>query len=132
MMRAISRALSHPRTGPIASLAAITLAGALAGTMVKAHQQESFLKARIAALAAHDASTLQAELVSCRATVRSYAVQAAASRPGVATAGTRAPRGPGDRRRLAADLVETPPAGVDVCARMESADQAVMKALDRK
>jgi len=82
MMRAISRAFSHPRTGAIASLAAVALAGALAGTMVKADRQERFLKARIAALAAHDASALQSELISCRATVRSYSAQSApAQRP---------------------------------------------------
>ena len=130
MMRAISRAFSHPRTGAIASLAAVALAGALAGTMVKADRQERFLKARIAALAAHDASALQSELISCRATVRSYAAQAAAPQRAIG-AGATVARDAGARRRLAAELVDTPPAGVDVCARMESADQAVMRALDR-
>jgi hypothetical protein len=130
-MRAIYRALSHPRTGPIATLVAVTLAGALAGSLVKAQREEGFLKARIAALAAHDASDLEAQLVSCRASVRRYAIEAAA--PSVAAAQPRVRvTGPGERNRLAAGLVGTPPAGVDVCARMESADQAVMQALDQK
>lgn|SRR5512143_1018131 len=134
MFGGFSRAITHPRAGPAAILVAIGLAGALTGSLVRSHQEEAFLKARIAALAARDASQIEAELVSCRATVKSYAAQAAATaaQPVGAPAGVEIAAAGGDRKRLAAALATTPPAGFDVCARMESADQAVMKALDRK
>ena len=132
MLRGVSRLITRPAAGPIASLAAIALAGALAGSLVKAHEEERFLKARIAALATRDASALQGELVSCGAAPRSYGDQAAAARPALGAVGPRAVRNPTGRRELAAELVARPPAGIDLCARMESADQAVMKALDRK
>jgi hypothetical protein len=34
--------------------------------------------------------------------------------------------------KVAEQLAANPPAGFDVCARMESADQAVLRALDRR
>ncbi|HSV03415.1 MAG TPA: hypothetical protein VLI41_09435 [Phenylobacterium sp.] len=132
MLRGLSRLITRPAAGPVASLAAIALAGALVGSLVNAHQEQRFLKARIAALATQDASELQAELISCRATARSYEAQVAVAGPAPADPRWQAARTPAGRRRIAADLVTRPPAGIDLCARMESADQAVMKALDRK
>jgi hypothetical protein len=132
MFRGISRVVTHRWAGAAWSLAAVGLAAALAVTTVHAHRKEDFLRGRIAALATHDASQVQAELVSCRATVRSYAAAASApsgeARPGQATR-IKAMRG--DPAGLAAELADNSPVGFDVCARMESADRAVLKALDR-
>jgi hypothetical protein len=130
MLRGIARIFTHRYAGALWSLAAVSLATALAVTTVQAHRKEDFLRGRIAALATHDASQLQAELVSCRATVNSYAAAATVSgQPGRAT---RVKDVHGDPARVAADLARTSPAGFDVCARMESADRAVLKALDRR
>jgi len=137
MFRGITRIFTHKAAGAVWSVAAMALAVALGVTQLQAQRKEAFLRGRIATLATHDASQLQAELVSCRATVRSYA-------GAVSTSGARgdlrldAPRATevGNKRQdpahLAADLARNAPAGFDVCARMESADQAVLKALDRR
>jgi hypothetical protein len=135
MYRGISRIVTHRSAGVVWSLAALGLATALAVTTVQARHKEDFLRGRIAALASHDASQLQAELVSCRATVRSYAAAVTASAPRGAIqpgAATKVSAARQDPRDVAAQLAGTPPAGFDVCARMESADQAVLKALDRR
>lgn len=132
MLGGIARVIHHRRAGPVASGLSLVLAVALAATGYRAHERERFLMARIDGLAAHDASQLQAELVSCRATVKSYAAEAAAARPAPAGASALQVAAVRDRSKLAAELVSTPPAGIDVCARMESADRAVMKTLGSK
>ncbi|MDB5419474.1 MAG: hypothetical protein JWP50_2893 [Phenylobacterium sp.] len=135
MLRGIARIFMDKGAGVVWSLVALGLATTLAATTLKSHHKEDFLRGRIAALATHDASQLQAELVSCRATVRSYAAAMSAStsrgepQPGRTTQ-IKATRE--DPQGLAAELAGTPPVGFDVCARMESADQAVLKALDRR
>jgi hypothetical protein len=86
-------------------------------------------------LATRDASQLQAELASCRANVRSYAtaLAASASKPGSAPGrATSVTSARDDAGLVAAELAGVPPAGFDVCARMESADAAVLRALDRR
>lgn len=132
MVRGFSRMMSHRAAGPLWCAVALVLAFTLGVTSLQARRKEEFLRERIAALASHDASQLQAELVSCRATVRSYAAAMSASGPrGQAPPGqtTKVRATPG---QLAEQLAANPPAGFDVCARMESADQAVLKALDRR
>jgi hypothetical protein len=132
MVGGITRIFSHRAAGPLWCGVALLLALALAVTSFEARRKEDFLRGRIAALASHDASQLQAELVSCRATVRSYTAAMSASGPrGQAQPGetTRVRSSPGE---IAEQLAANPPAGFDVCARMESADQAVLKALDRR
>lgn len=136
MFSGITRLITHKRAGVFAGAIAIGLAGALAVTTLQARAREDFLRARIAALASHDAAQLEAELVSCRATVKTYATEltnatASQPRPGL-HAGVEVASTAGDRNKLAAQLVSSPPQGFDVCARMESADRAVMKTLDRK
>ncbi|WP_165830607.1 hypothetical protein [Phenylobacterium soli] len=129
----MTRIFTHRAAGVAWCLMALSLAVVLGVTTAQSRRQEDFLKGRIAALATHDASQLQAELVSCRATVRSYASAAsavAARQVQAETTPVKAARQ--DPRALAAELANTPPAGFDVCARMESADQAVLKALDRR
>lgn len=132
MVGGFPRILSHRAAGPLWCVVALALAVALGLTSLEARRKEEFLRGRIAALASHDASQLQAELVSCRTTVRSYAAAMSASGPrGQVAPGQTTPVGtsPG---QVAEQLAANPPAGFDVCARMESADQAVLKALDRR
>jgi hypothetical protein len=133
-MIGISRIVTHRAAGVAWSLAALGLAVALVVTTVQARHNEAFLRGRIAALATHDASQMQAELISCRTTVRSYAAAMSASAPRSEvqpghTTKVAAPRG--TPAEMAAQLAGNAPAGFDVCARMESADQAVLKALER-
>jgi hypothetical protein len=132
MFRGIARILGHRLTGWACAAAAGGLVVALAVSGAQTRREAAFLRGRIAALATHDAGQLQAELASCQATSRSYAAALAASAPRAAPAlkTTRVKLASGDA--VAAELVSNPPAGVDVCARMESADQAVLKALDRR
>jgi hypothetical protein len=135
MYRGIVRIFVHRGAGVVWSLVALGLATTLAVTTLQARRKEDFLRGRIAALATHDASQLQAELVSCRTTVRSYAAAMSASTPrGEAQPGqtTRIKATREDPQVMAAELAGTPPVGFDVCARMESADQAVLKTLDRR
>jgi hypothetical protein len=134
MLRGIARIVTDRWAGLFWCLVAVAFAGAFADSRLQARQKEDFLRGRIAALATHDASQLEAQLVSCRATVRSYSAAvstdaARAARPGETT---RARAIHGDPRTVAAQLADTPPAGFDVCARMESADRAVLGALDRR
>ena len=134
MLGGIGRIFTHRYAAVAWSLAALGLAVALVSTNLHARQKEVFLRGRIAALATHDASQLQGELVSCHATVRTYAAALAASAPhGEARPGqtTRVATG-GETARMAAELASNSPVGFDVCARMESADRAVMKSLDRR
>ncbi|MDB5477391.1 MAG: hypothetical protein JWP49_2902 [Phenylobacterium sp.] len=134
MLRGISRIVTHGSAGAVWSLVAIGLATALVVTNVQSHRKEDFLRGRIAALASHDASQLQAQLVSCHATVRSYAAAQQGGGRSQATQikATQIKATGGDPASRAAELTDNSPAGFDVCARMESADQAVLKALDRR
>ena len=134
MLRGIAGIFTHRFAAPAWCAVAVGFALALGVSHDRAEKTETFLRARIAALATHDASQLQAELVSCRATVRSYATAMSASAPRVETAPLTTPvkATAGDRARMAADLARNAPAGFDVCARMESADQAVLRTLDRR
>jgi hypothetical protein len=135
MLRGIARIFTHRWAGFAWCLVAVAFAAAFADSRLDARQKEDFLRGRIAALASHDASQLEAQLVSCRATVRSYSASVSTERPhGAAQPGeaTQVKAVRGDPRAVAAQLAGTPPAGFDVCARMESADRAVLSALDRR
>jgi soluble lytic murein transglycosylase-like protein len=135
MLGGLSRILGHRAAGWAGCAVAAGLAGALAVTTAQARREATLLRGRIAELASDDASRAQAELVSCRAGLRSYAAALAASAarpPERARALAAADTQGDDPRAVAARLANTPPAGVDVCARMESADDAVLKTLDRR
>lgn len=129
MLRGIARIVGHRLAGWTCAAVAAGLAIALAVSGAQTRRETDFLKGRIAALATHDAGQLQAELVSCRATSRAYAAALSASAPRAET---------GHQPKIvsanaaAAELVGNPPAGFDVCARMESADRAVLNTLDRR
>lgn len=135
MQSAVTRIFTHRAAGTVWSLIAVVLAIALAVTNEHARRKEDFLRGRIAALAAQDSTKLQGELVSCRASVRTYEAQLTAAgaearaQPGHATPVRSARHDPD---QAAAELANTSPAGFDVCARMESADRAVMKTLSRR
>jgi hypothetical protein len=129
MLRGIARILGHRLAGWTCAAAASGLAVVLAFNGAQTRRDAEFLRGRIASLASRDAGQLQAELASCHATSRAYAAALSASAPSA-----------GDARRpktvtanaAAAELVSNPPAGFDVCARMESADRAVLSSLDRR
>lgn len=114
--------LMSPVTGPIATAVAFALAVGLGVASAGWESERAAYEARIAALtrsAELSASGLRAELASCRATNQMVPVFDAAK---VARAGT-----PVAARRL----LEQQPEGIDACARMESADRAVLSNLKK-
>ena len=118
MLRQFVQAFSHPMAGILGFSLAFVMAALLAATSIGASRNEAALRARIAQLAAQDARTgalLHAKLVACES-----AEQAAQNSRGLANASidVRAER-----------LARREPQGFDVCARMESADRAVLESL---
>jgi hypothetical protein len=122
MFARILKPLTSPAAGPAAALIALALAAVLALT--------SFQQAR-------DRAALQAQLADANRRVaasgvywktRFSACEASVGRQGPRDGAlTKVAAGPpGD---MAARLVNHGPAGFDVCARMEAADQAVMASL---
>src|SRR5689334_10292155 len=113
MLRTVRNALMSPVTGPIATAAALALAVALGAAEAGWQAQADRYEARIAALnraAEQSQSSLRTELAACHAagTASRTVAQAGPPEGGVA---------PGAKR-----LLEQQPAGIDACARMESAD----------
>jgi hypothetical protein len=123
MFAAVLRTLSGPRAGPLATLVSLVLALALVATWMSARRTEAALEARVADLTRQvreSGAHWQARLASCER--RGGPAQA---RPiQVADGGAAA-----NRAALAQQLAAQPPEGFDVCARMESADQAVLSTL---
>jgi hypothetical protein len=120
-------ALTSPAAGPIGALAAVVLAGALAGVWTHAQRMESQLKSEIAALSARKSEAdlrWQAKLSACR---QDAAPPTPVSGP---TGGRLTPVVDGDA--VAAKLARDGPQGFDVCARMEAADAAVLASLRAK
>lgn len=109
----------HARSGRSAAMAAgflsLFLAGALAVTWTSARKTEARLTSRIA--------ELSRELAEARTLQAACAAPGEARAPVIAVADTKNPT------HLAERLASEPPAGFDVCARMESADQAVLSTL---
>jgi hypothetical protein len=127
MLAHLSRALTSRQAGPSASALAIVLAAALAVSTGQAAHRQSQLKIRLAALAAHNEQASlywRAQLTSCRiaAATPPAAPQEAITRVAVPVSGDA----------VAARLANQGPAGFDVCARMEAADQAVLASLRAK
>lgn len=120
MLRTVRNALASPVTGPIATAAALAFAVTLGVAQASWTAREARYEARIAQLAQlaeRERAGLRTQLATCQSTMS--AAQAAA----VATA---RPAGDGARR-----LLEQEPEGIDACARMESADRAVLSNLRR-
>jgi hypothetical protein len=120
-------ALTSPAAGPLGAVAAVVLAGALAGVWTHAHRTEANLKAQIAALSARETQAelhWQAKLAACR---QDNAPPTPVSGP---AGGRLTPIADGDE--VAAKLASEGPQGFDVCARMEAADAAVLASLHAK
>jgi hypothetical protein len=116
MFRRLLQAFSHPVAGPLGFTLAAVMCGLLVATSLSATRTETLLRARIAQLAAQDARTgalLHAKLVACE------------NSPGQAGARGRLTSVEARAERLAGRA----PQGFDVCARMESADRAVLETL---
>jgi hypothetical protein len=122
MLAGLRQFLVNPATGMIAIAVALALAVAL-GVMSSAYQAErDRYESRIAELtrASERAEAgFRTELASCQAVGE--------ARQGPATdVAARGPTSEGARR-----LLEQQPEGIDACARMESADQAVLSNLKK-
>ncbi len=118
MFRRFFLAFTHPVAGPLGFGLAIVMCGLLVATSITAARTETTLRARITKLAAQDARTgalLRARLVSCESSAPGPAGQ---DRVTNASVDARAQR-----------LAGREPQGFDVCARMESADRAVLESL---
>ena len=122
MLAGIRRTLMSPVVGLIATAVALTLAVTLGVVAGGWGNERAVYEARIAAL--RDASarvemSLRTELATCQTSVQVRAVPPSddVTRPMTAA---------GARR-----LLERGPEGIDACARMESADQAVLSNLPK-
>ncbi|MDB5475513.1 MAG: hypothetical protein JWP49_1024 [Phenylobacterium sp.] len=125
MIAPLTKALTSPAAGPAASAVAVALAGLLAASWIGGAHREARLQAQVGALAARNeqAGTYwRAQLSSCRAEAATPAPPQGAI--------TRASSERGDE--VADRLATQGPAGFDVCARMEAADQAVLASLRAK
>jgi hypothetical protein len=113
------QAFTSPLAGPVGFLLAIAMCALLVVTTTMARQNEAILRARIAALSAENVKTgmvLHARLAACEGAPADLARAREANAN--TSAETRAQR-----------LAGSGPAGFDVCARMESADRAVLETL---
>lgn len=120
MLAGLRQLLMSPVTGPIATAVAVVLALVLGVSSSAWRAEEARLQARIAELdrAAERAEAgLRMELAACRA-----AGDARRLPGGDVAARGEAPQG-------ARQLLEQQPEGIDACARMESADRAVLSNL---
>ena len=113
-----------PITGPIATAVAFALAVGLGVAAAGWEAERATYEARIATLsraASVSDAALRAELASCRAIpLEREAIespQVARARAGASVAAQR--------------LLEQQPEGIDACARMESADRAVLSNLKK-
>ncbi len=119
MMNSIQKAMTNRAAGPAASAVALFLVAVLVVSWSAWQGERGRLQTRIADLTRQSEtsqSLWQAQLAACHA--------AAQPRGPVQVAGS----GGGDAEQR---LLTEGPAGVDVCARMESADQAVLKTLKK-
>jgi hypothetical protein len=118
MLRTLLNAFTNPVAGPVGFALSLVLCGMLGVTAVSASRTEAALRGRIAALTAENQRTglaLHARLAACEG----RPVDLARERV------TNANLTPEER----AQRLKGEPAGFDVCARMESADRAVLGTL---
>ena len=123
MLAGLRHALSSPVTGPVATAVALVVALAYGISAPVWQSEREVYEARISELTrASDKAqaSLRTELASCQA--------AGAARQGVTEVeyATAAETPAGARR-----LLEQQPEGIDACARMESADRAVLSNLKK-
>mgnify|MGYP006210946161 CR=1 FL=1 len=120
MLGGLKQLLMSPVTGPIAAMVAVILAVVLGVSSSMWRAEREGLEARIVELrraAERTEADLRTELAACRA-----AEGARRSDGGEVAEGSETPRG-------ARQLLEQAPEGIDACARMESADRAVLSNL---
>jgi len=119
MLRTVMQAFMSPVAGPTGFVLAIAMCALLVATTMTAQRNETALRAKIAALSAENVRNgmvLHARLAACEGAPADLA------RARVANANAT----PEDRAQR---LAGRGPAGFDVCARMESADRAVLESL---
>jgi hypothetical protein len=122
MLTGFRQALMSPVTGPIATAVAVALAVVLGVATAGWEAKRARYEARIAELtqvSERGQASLRMELAACHAAGearRLSAAEYAANGPA-----------PGGAKRLLAQQ----PEGIDACARMESADRAVLSNLKR-
>lgn len=117
MRAAFGRVLTHPVVGSVSIAAALVLAVWLGLATTSWQAERERLETRVLELtrrAERSEAGLRQELAACRAEAPSPAQVAAAPQGG---------------RGNARVLLERQPEGIDACARMESADQAVLQNL---
>lgn len=119
MFRTLLQAFISPVAGPVGFILAVVMCGLLVGTVYNAETREAQLKTEIARLqdqAQKNAIALHARLAACESAPADLEQRRA----------DNAKLTPQERaQRLAANS----PQGFDVCARMESADRAVLETL---
>ena len=116
MFRPLIQAFTSPLAGPIGFALALAMCGLLVATSMTAARNEAALRARIGDLTAQNLRTgavLHARLAACEGAT-----------PGGASRGVTV-----TSAQARADRLSGSPAGFDVCARMESADRAVLETL---
>jgi hypothetical protein len=121
MFRRLIQAFTHPLAGPLGFGVSLVLCAMLVSTALTAAHTETQLRARIAQLSAQDARTgalLHAKLAACEGALPAEGPAAPGGPTTVASVASRAAR-----------LAGHEPQGFDVCARMESADRAVLETL---
>ena len=122
MLAGLRQLLMSPATGPVALAIAVTLAVAL-GVSASAWQAErAGYERRIAEMtraSERAQQRLRTQLTACHAAGRAREVMEAEF-------AARGPSPDGARR-----LLEDQPEGIDACARMESADRAVLSNLKK-
>lgn len=120
LLRTLHDAFTNPVAGPVGFALALAMCALLVVTSVAAQRNEAYLRSRIDALTAENQRNglaLHARLAACEGAPADLA------RRRLATANLT----PEERaQRLAGE-----PVGFDVCARMESADRAVLESLTR-
>ncbi|MFC3070897.1 hypothetical protein [Phenylobacterium soli] len=124
MTASLSKAFTSPLVGQAATGVAVALAVALAVVSARDARREAELRGQLASLteaSARASQTWRAELAGCHTE--------AARRSPAEGAITRVIQ-PGED--MATRLASQGPAGIDVCARMEAADAAVMVSLGNR
>ena len=118
MLRTFVQAFTSPVAGPVGFALAVAMCAMLAVTAIAAERNEASMRTRIEALTAENQRNgiaLHARLAACEGGPADLARNRA----------TNASLSPEERaQRLTGE-----PAGFDVCARMESADRAVLETL---
>ncbi len=119
MFRTLLQAFTSPVAGPVGFVLALAMCGLLITTSLAAARNEADFKAQISALTMEkqrNGLALHARLAACEGGPADVARDRL----------TNANLSPAERaKRLAANE----PVGFDVCARMESADRAVLESL---